>query len=74
MFNSRVPLSFKQAQLPLILVDGLVEADHTNKFLVEVRDLHGFLFLFFVAAPLGVIVLCVDFSFGIILVKFLFQL
>ncbi len=74
MFNSRVPLSFKQAQLPLILVDSLVEADYAHKLFVKVRDLHRFLLLFFVTAALGVIVLCVDFIFGIILVKFLFQL
>jgi hypothetical protein len=37
-----------------------------------VRDLHRF--LLFVTASLGVIVLCDDFIFCIILVKFLFKL
>ena len=73
MLYSSISLSFQHAQLPLILINGLVEADHAHKFLVEVRDLHRFLILFLVTTPLGVI-LCVDFIFGIILVKFLFQL
>ena len=72
MFNSGVPFGFEHPQLALILVDGLVEADHADKFLVKVSDLHRFLF-FFVTAPLGVI-LRVNFLFGVILVKFLFQL
>lgn len=72
MLYSSVPLGFQHAQLPLILVDSLVEADHAHKFLVKVRDLHRF--LLFVTASLGVIVLCVDFIFCIILVKFLFKL
>jgi hypothetical protein len=74
MLYSSVPLSFQHTQLPLILVDGLVEADHAHKFLVKVCDLHRFLIFFFVTAPLGVIVLYVDFIFGIILVKLLFKL
>lgn len=72
MFNSGVPLGFQYAQLPLVLVDGLVEAYHAHKFLVKVGDLHGFL-LFLVTDPLGVI-FRVDFMFGVILVKFLLQL
>ena len=72
MFNSSVPLGFQHAQLSLVLVDSLVEANHADKFLVKVRDLHRFL-LFFVTAPLGVI-FRVDFMFGVILMKFLLQL
>jgi hypothetical protein len=72
MFNSGVPLGFQHAQLPLILVDGLVKAYHADKFLVEVSDLHRFL-LFLVAASLGVI-FRVNFMFGVILVKFLLEL
>ena len=73
MLYSSIPLGFQHAQLPLIFVDGLVEADYAHKFLVKVRDLHRLLILLIVTAPLGVI-LCVDLIFGIILVKFLFQL
>lgn len=57
MLYSSVPLDFEHAQLPLILVDGLVEADHAHKLLVKVRDLHRLLLLLVITAPLGVIVL-----------------